>query len=186
MDIFIEQIIVKKPDIPNILLKIALVAVTAVVCGIFLAAAIMFAGISFITVIALAAIPGVIWLGVHFFKSLIVEYEYILTNNELELDKITGKSRRKNMVTLNLQNAERFGIYSDNVSFNEFNADVTVSAHDNTRLNMWYLLVKDGTLGRVVVLFNPNDDFVIRLNKSLPLKVRNNTITERARVKEWS
>ncbi|MCL1903621.1 MAG: hypothetical protein FWF94_04305 [Oscillospiraceae bacterium] len=171
MDIFIEQIIEAKPDLRANVLKISVIASMVLFCGLLLLAAVAFMGsISFI---AAAAILGVIWLGVHFFKGLTVEYEYILTNKDLDIDKITGRRNRKRLITLNLANAESFNICKEEVSFN---ADVTVSAHDNTYLNMWYLIVKHDSLGRVILLFNPNDRFAVKLNKALPGNTRNNNI----------
>jgi hypothetical protein len=38
---------------------------------------------------------------------------------------------------------------------------------------MWCLEVKHDSYGKVVLLFNPNDGFITKLNKSLPVKARN-------------
>jgi hypothetical protein len=175
MDVFIEQIIERKPDSRDILLKICVIMATAMLCGIFLVAAFMFSALPMISLFALAVIAGIIWLGVHFLRGLSIEYEYILTNKDLDIDKIMGRRKRKRMITLNLLNAEELDICNEGI---QFNVDVTVSAHDNTYLNMWYLLIKDDSYGRVVVLFNPGDLFITKLNKALPPRAQNRKISE--------
>lgn len=172
MDIFIEQIVTAKPTKHNILSRMFIIAGIVIFSGLFLFAAIAFTGA--IEVISLAAIPGVIWLGLYFFRGLTVEYEYTLTNQELDIDKIIGRRKRKRMVTLDLSNAEKFDIYGEE---ERFSADVTVSAHDNTYTKLWVLTVKHNSLGYVILLFNPNDEFALKLNKVLPARARNQKIT---------
>ena len=167
MDVFIEQIIETKSDSRRIVLRVGLIAAIVLLSGVFVFAALLFPGP--FSVIAIAAIFGVIWLGISLIKGSTVEYEYILTNKELDIDKIKGRSKRKRLVTFNLLNAEKLDIYSDDTSIS---ADVTVSAHDNTYTHMWYLLIKHDLHGDVVLLFNPNDAFVTKLNNALPLKAR--------------
>jgi hypothetical protein len=175
MDIFVEQLVERKPDSRNILIKFGLLALIAGFCTLFLIAAIFILG-AVAAPIGIFAIPGVIWLGNQFIKGLTCEYEYILTNKDLDIDKITGKTRRKRMVTFDLNNAEALDIYTENL---ELDAQVTVSAHDNTYVNMWYLSIKHESHGNVVLLFNPNDAFLLKLNKSLPARARNNKITQK-------
>ena len=169
MDIFIEQIITRKPDTRDTLLKIFLILSMISLGLLCLLAALVFWALPFISFVAMAAIFGIIWLGINLLKGLHLEYEYILTNKDLDIDKIKGKSKRKRMITLNLMNAEKFDLCDDSTSLEP---DITVSAHDNSYINMWYLLINHDSHGRVVLLFNPTDDFIIKLNKSLPARVR--------------
>ena len=173
MDVFIEQIIERKPDSRHSLIRLCLIAAVTLISGLFLTAALLFG--DFIVIIAFAGIAGAIWFGVLLIKGMEVEYEYILTNKELDIDKIIGKRKRQRMITLNLLNAEKFVLCTEEVSFN---ADVTVLAHDNTYANMWCLVVKHDVHGKAVLLFNPNDSFAIKLNNALPKRVRNEKIIE--------
>jgi hypothetical protein len=167
MDIFIEQLVTKKADVHANISKIALLGLMAAL-SVFCVAAFLFG-----FVLALLVIPGVLWFGTQLIKGLHTEYEYILTNKELDIDKIIGKNKRKRMVTLNLGNAEKFGIYKEG---SQFESDTTVSAHDNSYTNMWYLVCKHDSHGKVVLLFNPNDSFVLKLNKALPGRARNGEV----------
>ena len=175
MDVFIEQIVTRKPGTRGTVFKAGIIAFVVLLCAFFLAVFLIFTVFPFISFVAVAAIPGVIWLGMHVIKSLHIEYEYILTNKDLDIDKIKGKSKRRRMITLDLTNAEEFDMYSVGTSLS---VDTTVSAHDNSYVNMWYLIVKHKSHGRVALLFNPGDEFIVKLNKSLLPRVRNKKITE--------
>lgn len=175
MDIFVEQLVERKPDSRSIFFRILLLAGIAAVCTLFFIAALFVLG-GAVAPIALVAIPGVLWLGLQLLRGLTCEYEYILTNKDLDIDKIIGKRRRKRMVSLDLNNAETLDIYTENLSLN---AEVTVSAHDNSYVNMWYLTIRHESHGNVALLFNPNDKFIVKLNKVLPMRARNKQITEK-------
>lgn len=188
MDIFIEQIIECKTDRRGIALKIGIIAGMFLFGAVFVTAAVIYGGV--VSVIALAAISGVIWLGVNLFKGLTVEYEYILTNKELDIDKIIGRRKRKRLITLDLTKAEKFDVYSERnakeaeASFAD--AETTVSAHDNTFVGMWYLTVRHDVHGKAVLLFNPNDAFIIKVNNALPSRAKNRTVSERSQERAWS
>ncbi|MCL2036387.1 MAG: hypothetical protein FWG83_03255 [Oscillospiraceae bacterium] len=172
MDVFVEQLVVRKADSRTNVLKICLICGMLSLCIFFIVTALAFASFPNLRTaspIAFAAVPGVIWLGQYFFKGFSCEYEYILTNRELDVDKIVGKRKRKRLVTFDLSNAEKLDVLKEG---DTPEADVTVSAHDNSYTNMWVLTIKHDSYGKVALLFNPNDDFVEKLNKSLPAKVR--------------
>jgi hypothetical protein len=176
MDIFIEQLVEKRPETRTKLTKVVILGLAAALSALCMAAFLLTGQI-----LALIVIPGVIWLAAHTSRNLYVEYEYILTNKELDIDKIIGRNKRKRMLTLNLTSAERFGVYGESVVFD---TDTTVSAHDNRFTNMWYLVGKHKTHGNVAILFNPNADFVAKLNSALPAKARNKTAVRDSNHKE--
>ncbi|MCL1880910.1 MAG: hypothetical protein FWF76_01890 [Oscillospiraceae bacterium] len=166
-DIFIEQLITRKPDNRATTIKIGILVLTALLCTIIVLA-IMF--IPNTLAIGLMAIIGAIWLSGSIVKGLHTEYEYILTNQEFDIDKISGKRKRRRMITLDLTNTEKFDRYNESTSL--LDSDVTVSAHDNSLVNLWYLTVKHNSHGRVALLFNPSENFLEMLNKALPPKFR--------------
>jgi len=164
MDTFIEQIVTKKPDARDIVAKIGLIIVAASMCT-FCVMVILLTG----AVPILIIIPGILWVANFLIKSIHTEYEYILTNQELDIDKITGKSKRKRLITLNLRNAKAFGAFTDTTSTK---ADTTVSAHNGTLCGLWYVTVEHDSHGTVLLLFNPDERFAEKMNGVLPPKVR--------------
>ncbi|MCL2634845.1 MAG: hypothetical protein FWD34_10075 [Oscillospiraceae bacterium] len=173
MDVFIEQLVERKKDSRDTVLRICIILAATSLSFLI----VMFA--IWITYLPLVIIVGgVIWLAMFILKGLTVEYEYILTNRDLDIDKIIGKRKRKRLVSLNLINAEEFDLY--HADFDSV-TDVTVSAHDNSYTGLWYLVGKHPAHGKVILLFSPNDEFAITVNNALPSKAKNKKVTELSR-----
>ena len=81
-------------------------------------------GFMILTMLSVGALFGLVWL----LTGMSYEYEYILTNDDLDIDKITGKRKRKRLITLKMNTVEEFGIYDGT---NGANADATVSFRRN-------------------------------------------------------
>ena len=103
-NIFNEKLIKKLPDGKDALLKGAIgLAAIAIMTVSF-----MYAGLMSI-LIALA-----VGVGVYFaYKQFEVEYEYILTNDELDVDKIIARERRKSVLSVSVRNFEIFAPVKD-------------------------------------------------------------------------
>ncbi|MCL2754736.1 MAG: hypothetical protein FWD35_03330 [Oscillospiraceae bacterium] len=164
MDTFIEQLVTKKPDTRAQFAKAGLIILAALMC-LFCFLAMILTGVA----LTLLIIPGILWVANYYVRSMHTEYEYILTNQELDIDKITGKAKRKRMITLNLKNAESFGAYSPE---NSTAVDVTVAAHDNSLVGLFCLVVNHEAYGKVNLLFNPDERFIDKLVGVLPAKTR--------------
>lgn len=108
---------------------------------------------------------GLVWL----LTGMSYEYEYILTNDDLDIDKITGKRKRKRLITLKMNTVEEFGIYDGS---NGTNADATVIASDGTNINAYYLIAKHKTHGRTMLIFSPDARMVEMILTTLPYKVK--------------
>lgn len=52
-----------------------------------------------------------VWGGVYLTKMLNIEYEYIVTNGEFDVDIITSKSNRKRLITFNCKDIDRIEPY---------------------------------------------------------------------------
>ena len=96
-DVFIEYRVMKKRDKSD-KAKIALVTVAAAfVFLIFLACGVLIT--SFFVLLDIGVIYGW-WFLLTLFN---VEYEYALTNGEIDIDKITAKRKRKRLITVDLR-----------------------------------------------------------------------------------
>ncbi len=94
MDIFVEQLVVIKQDAKIILCKILLLLVGILFALGFSILAILFSSFSFILyLLAAASIFG----GYRFSCQLNNEFEYIITNNEIDIDRITNRKKRVRM-----------------------------------------------------------------------------------------
>jgi len=139
------------------------------VLGLVLATVLMwlsfFTGFMILTMLAVGALFGLVWL----LTGMSYEYEYILTNDDLDIDKITGKRKRKRLITLKMNTVEEFGIYDGS---NGTNADATVIASDGTNINAYYLIAKHKTHGRTMLIFSPDARMVEMILTTLPYKVK--------------
>ena len=170
MDNYCEQIVEKKKTGADIA-KMVLVSL-ALILG---ASACMFASIFFgLTFLVIFAV-GLLALGVWLVSGMNVEYEYIVTNNEMDIDKIVGRRKRKRMITVELDKANDFGSYPPH---EEIDADTTVHATTGLEKNAHYLLVQHNDYGNVKVIFNPNEKLreaiAQELPKALSAKVKHN------------
>lgn len=164
MDNIAEQLVSRTKDKTDYL-KMAGITVGAVL----LATVMMY--FSMVTGFFTLVIPAVLVLfgGVMLMGNMNVEYEYILTNNELDIDKIIGKSKRKRMITLDISQAEAFAEYP---AEEDVSADATVHASSGLEQDAYYLVVNHNSYGRVNLIFNPNEKMREAIAKELPNKLR--------------
>lgn len=100
MDIFIEQIVKHKKNAKDIMaiVGIVLLAILATIAVLMLTISIKALG-SFWLIFVVG-----VWVGAYFLmQNTSIEYEYIMTNNELDIDKIIAKSRRKRIQTIDFK-----------------------------------------------------------------------------------
>lgn len=156
MDIFIEQIIKRKKDGIDyaiiagiILLGIIITAVCVLIIGGFSI------GIAFLLIAAA-------WYGAYLLIHMRnLEYEYILTNSDLDIDKIVAKRGRKRLISVNLKEISILANVEDSTYANEYrnitNINKTINAvGDNTDGGIYFVdFHLDGVNNRV--LFQPND-----------------------------
>ena len=103
MDKFAEQL-VKKQDSTKDTMKRACVIVLAVTITV-VALVLVAMGFALAIVLPVCAIWGA-W---YFLKMLNVEYEYSCTNGVLDIDKILGQSKRKQLLSVEVKNFTVYG-----------------------------------------------------------------------------
>ena len=93
-------------------------------------------------------------------RNMNLEYEYILTNDELDVDKIAGKSARKRLLTVSVRNFEVMRPATDS-EMQRLNADNSI----NVRLdasegpeNRYYAIFNNRQNQRMLLIFNPTED----------------------------
>ena len=124
-----------------------------------------FTGFTAFIFLSVGCLFGLVWL----LTGMNYEYEYIITNDDLDIDKITGKRKRKRLITLKMNTVEEFGIYDGT---NGENAEATVIASDGTNINGYYLIAKHKTHGRTMLIFSPDERMVGLILETLPYKVK--------------
>ncbi len=169
MDIFSEQLVAKKRTGADI----AKIVLTLLGCSVVGLAAIFFGvltGFMVLVLIGMAIVGIGLWLSTGFS----VEYEYIVTNNEMDIDKILGKRKRKRMITVDISRATAFEPYPGQ----DTEADVIVHASTGTEEDAYCLVCEHSDYGKVRIIFNPNertrDSIIHELPRLLKQKVIDN------------
>lgn len=165
MDRFSEQLLQKRNTGRDTVIRV-LYCLGAAVLSAAAAAAAPFVGL----ILPIAVIAAIIWALVWLMQGTITEYEYIVTNDDLDIDKITGRRKRKRMVTVSLSGVKSIAEY---VPGSEINADVTVMAHDESGINMYCLISNIKEYGDVAVIFNPDDRTLYNMIGGFSPKVKN-------------
>lgn len=162
MDNFKEQLVSRKPD-TSVFIKKAGIFVIAVFIAVML--------FIFLNVLSLILIALLFWGAYYLIRSFDVEYEYICTNGDLDIDKIIAKSRRKRLTTVDIKNAVDFGSVNGKI-FNKEYSTIDASSGDNDNENTYYLAYRDSKYGMCYVLISPNEDMLEVIKTYLPRTIR--------------
>lgn len=155
MDVFKEQIVRKLPSknekISKILILVAAVAL-AMMCFIFAFGTqfamfgILFAGLA-------------LYGGYYLVTNLDVEYEYIFTNGELDVDKIIAQRKRKRLCSVRIGAAVEFGQVEDGSNTDGAETYVRASADDEDQTD-YFIRLNHKSLGDTVLIFTPNEEML--------------------------
>lgn len=154
MDTYVEWLVKRKNDTSVLVLRI-LIMVVAVLLG-FAGFFILLGIIPTISVLVLAAC---VWGGWKINQRFNLEFEYILTNFDLDIDQITAQRKRKRLISLSLTGIQQFGRYDlahkhqvENVGEQK---RLDASTHNNGET--YYFVCNDKKHGRTLVLFSPEE-----------------------------
>lgn len=170
MDTISEQLVPKLNTGADKAKKIAISIGSILLASVLMWLAIVF-GIYSLIILVLLILYGGVWL----VANMNVEYEYIITNNEMDIDKIIGRRKRKRMITLDLSTSEDFAPYPTD---GEVNVDATVHATSGVEKDAHYLIVQHSSYGKVMLIFNPNEKtreaIMQEIPNSLRIKIKHN------------
>lgn len=154
MDIFVEQIVKKEATGKTFALKALIGLGAAAICAI--SVFLMLMGFAIALFIALGALYGAYYL----MTNLDIEYEYIVTNGEIDIDKIIAQRNRKRLLSVKASVFERFGKLSDAPAVG---SGVTVINAEGTSANAadsYYADFPHSAYGNVRLIFNPEEKVI--------------------------
>lgn len=158
-DIFKEQMIKKLPSTKDMVLKALIIGGAAIV---------VVAGFLFIQIIAPVLAAGVIFLAYYGIGMLNVEYEYIFTNGELDIDCIYAKSRRKRVFNATVKDFEIMAHVEDKEHLHDFDSAVEVKDYSTgkvTENTFAFLYTYKGK--RTKFIIEPNDTILKAFSMSM-------------------
>lgn len=172
MDHYNEQLVAKSTDSKDILKRVA------IGIGLLLVIMISAFGMAMFGMPMLIIVPiGGCYLAYILFTGTFTEYEYIVTNNEMDIDKIVGRRKRKRLITVKLSSVSQWGEYEGDA----IAADATVIAADGKGQNDKYLLANHDKYGKVAVIFTPSEETLININFAVPYSIKNKDLTAKGR-----
>ena len=179
MDTFVEQIVVKKKTGKEI----------AIITGILLAAVIV-AVVLFILLFVSSFLLDILlcygawWL----ITSQNVEYEYSLTNGDIDIDQITARRKRKRVVSVAGSKVESAGIYDPAAFVGRKFDRMVMAAPSPYDEGVWYFTYRSKKNGSTLVLFQPDERVLSAFQESLPkllqLDLKRKTAGQKAPVSE--
>jgi hypothetical protein len=151
-DVFKEQIVKRKPTAMTTVYKAGLVAAVILV---FFVGNLYLGGWG----LTLALVAG---FGAYMLMNrLNIEYEYIFTNGELDIDAIYNKSRRKRLYNGNVKDFEVMAHVEDKNHTGDFNsAQETLNYSSGVITNDTYAFLTAYKGKRVKIIFEPNEMMV--------------------------
>ena len=164
MDIFCEYLVQKKSSsdkIKQILLIIACIWVCLL--ALFACTVVFFGMLWLVPPIWGIAIYGTVILR----RNYSIEYEYIFTNGQLDIDIIKGKSKRKSLLSIHTRNIEYMAPYN---CMNVADREVIDAIYDENRRGKYYAdFSQDGTNYRL--LFQPPEKILSNMKKYNPRNI---------------
>lgn len=166
MDTYNEQIVSKGSASSDKLQKASIIALTLVFC-IFL-----FFFVSYLLSILMGLlVAGLAFYGGYFLiTGLECEYEYIVTNGELDIDKIIGRRKRKRLVSIKAHDFTGFGQYMN--APNLTGTETRIIANDGILDTSYYADFNISTLGQTRLIFSPNQKIIDGLTPYLPRNLK--------------
>ena len=164
-DIFIEYM-VKKRNTPQItLLRIVMVIVTIIIVFSFLALSTSLGEFSFLAVLMAF---GSVYLAYRYISSFNIEYEYSVTNGDMDVDKIISQRKRKRLMTVKLREVEDFGRYKAS-EHEQKRYHTKIFACDSPRSeDLWFCTLNYREKGLTLLVFNASEKMLDGMKPFLP------------------
>jgi hypothetical protein len=166
MDVFCEQLVTKRSDIKTVLLRIGIILaglILIVVCG-FLT--LILREFSFLGLMGIAGVGYGAW---YLLTSMNIEFEYSLTNGEIDIDKIVAQRKRKRLITVVCKQVESMGKYKA-AAHEHTNYKTRIFACEDARdeENTWFVVYNSVNFGKTLVVFNPPEKMRAAMKPFIP------------------
>jgi len=165
MDVFVEQLIVKKGNSRDLLIKSLVVMVQS---------AIVFLSIYFIMFLSAFIIPILVgsFYGFWYINTAMnIEFEYSVTNGYVTVDQIAGKRKRKRLVAFESREVEAFGIFRPELLGNSGYKTKLLVGSSMKAEQLWYAVFSTQKTGRTILVFEPEQRVLDAIKPALPRQV---------------
>lgn len=170
MDMFFEQIVKQKPNAKRTATKLLILIVGIILLfGSFL---LMY--IPIINSISFLASVGIIYFTYILFSNQNIEFEYIYTNGEVDIDKIVNRKKRKRILTVKISSFDKFDNNNkETILKNKYDKFIDASSLIEDE-DTYYATFRTPDSKSCVLFFTPNkkllDELLLQLKKKTFLK----------------
>ena len=162
-DVFNEQIVKKQRSFNDNLKRAGIVAIVVIISF-----AVLFVLPPHIRTFAIIIIAAVIFGALFLMSFLNVEYEYVYTNGELDIDIIYNRSRRKRLFSTIVKDFEIMAHIEDKTHESAFSgAQETINCHSGEIGPNTYVFLTTIKGKKTKVVFEPNDKMLKAISTSL-------------------
>ncbi len=165
MDNFAEYMVKKRPDSHDNMKKTWIIILLVLLCAATIVLTIIM-HFPFLLIITCGLIYGAYYL----ITGLSVEYEYAVTNGEMDVDKIIACRKRVHLVTADAAKFEAFGPLTEDTP--PADERTLVLCADNTGENEYYADTETEAYGAVRIVFTPNQSVIDALEAHLSRQLR--------------
>lgn len=165
-DVFLEQIVKQQKSFKEILRNVVIIIVGLLLAiGLFLLLLMPFKFKEYLGMFVFLILAGVVYYTWYIVSGLNLEFEYIFTNGEIDVDKISNKRKRKRVTTIRVSQASSFNEF-DSSTFDKsayahvYNASAFLKSQDN------YILAyanRDGE--KCCLIFTPDERMLEAIKK---------------------
>lgn len=164
-DVFIEYLVRRRRTPKTTLAKLGLV-----LAGAFVAFAVF--NLSFLlgpfSFVGLLAAFGAVYGAYVLVTNMNIEYEYALTNGEMDVDKIIAQRKRKRLATVRCREVEDFGRYKASEHQNKtYEHKIMACDHPDSE-DLWFFVFRHKEKGLTLLVFNANDRMIEGMKSYLP------------------
>ncbi len=158
----LREQLVKRPSYPEDMIKKIIIILSSVTLAIVIIGALRFiSGIWLLTELGILIGIGIVWGGIWLAGRLNVEYEYIIADGEMQIDKIYNKRSRKSLISFKLRSAEAF---SRGQRDERDASEIDVRGEGEC----YSIVFSDAELGKAVLWFTPDERTLEAITPYLP------------------
>ncbi|MCT4542656.1 MAG: DUF6106 family protein [Vallitalea sp.] len=167
-DVFNEQLVEKSSSLKDNLIKAAIIVASTVL---ILVCSMIPVLLGFLFPIAAVIIFGAVF----FIRRLNIEYEYVFTSGDLDIDKIFNKNKRKKFISIDVRKIEIMAKVDSKEHARELsNFQKIVDCSSGIKKDNTYaaMIVRNGK--REKLILEPNEKMLNAIKKYIPRKIMQN------------
>lgn len=155
-DVYVEARFKRRTGAREIIIYILILLMLAILVALDLILAPMLGNMSFIAAAVLAFAFIYAW---KFQKKLTVEYEYLFTNGDMDIDKVLGREDRKHRYSVKCSDMEFFEPYTNPEKYEHMKFDRIAFPCSSPKADGLYCFAfRDRSYGRCLIVVNMTDE----------------------------